>query len=76
MNSNLRYIRSIRNCYARAVRTEQYPATLSLCLMVREIVYHRDCIRGAFGVSNQRLSRLRKAIHQVTKETPLQCKLL
>ena len=25
-------------------------------------LYHRDCVRGAFGVSNQRLSRLRKSI--------------
>ena len=26
-------------------------------------LYHRDCIRAAFGVSNQRLARLRKCIH-------------
>jgi len=25
-------------------------------------LYYRDCIRGVFGVNNQRLSRIRKAI--------------
>ena len=32
-------------------------------------VYHRDCIRAAFGVSNQRLSRLRKSV-QIETNSP------
>ena len=31
-------------------------------------LYHRDCIREAFGVSNQRLSRLRKGIQVETND--------
>lgn len=31
-------------------------------------LYHRDCIRAAFGVSNQRLSRLRKCIQVETND--------
>ena len=34
----------------------------------RNYVYHCDCIRGAFGVSNQHLSRLRKGIQIETSD--------
>lgn len=37
--------------------------------MANDYLFHRDCIRAAFGISNQRLARLRKSI-QMQKAQP------
>lgn len=67
-----------RAIYPKPADTAYYDLTKQNEFLVKSVfdgkgnyVYHRDCVRGAFGVSNQRLSRLRKGI-QIETNDPLE----
>ena len=64
-----------RAIYLKSADTAYYDLTKRNEFLVKSVfdgkgnyLYHCDCIRGAFGVSNQRLSRLRKAIQIETSD--------
>ena len=64
-----------RAVYPKPADTAYYDLTKQNEFLVKSVfdgkgnyLYHRDCIRGVFGVSNQRLSRLRKAIQIETSD--------
>ena len=68
-----------RTIYPKPADTSYYDLTKQNEFLVKSVfdgkgncVYHRDCIRGAYGVSNQRLSRLRKGIRTETSDPTYQ----
>ena len=71
--------RCSRAIYPKPADTSYYDLTKQNEFLVKSVfdgkgncVYHRDCIRGAYGVSNQRLSRLRKGIRTKTSDPTYQ----
>ena len=52
----------VNSCFVALIATE------SVSIDTANYLYHCDCIRGAFGVSNQCLSQLRKATQIETSD--------
>ena len=68
-----------RAIYLKPADTSYYNLTKQNEFLVKSVfdgkgncVYHHDCIRGAYGVSNQRLCRLRKGIRTETSDPTYQ----
>ena len=64
-----------RAIYLKPADTAHYDLTKQNEFLVKSVfdgkgnyVYHCDCIHGPFGMSNQRLSQLRKAIQSETSD--------